>query len=51
MGFELGTLRIEQLSVGFGRAKRLFLRQQEIAGKAVAHTHDVAHLAEFLDAF
>ena len=29
-----------------GGAQRLAARQQEIAGEAVLHAHDVAHLAE-----
>src|SRR5476649_2561846 len=33
------------------RAQRLAARQQEIAGEAVLHAHDVAHLSELSDAF
>jgi hypothetical protein len=37
--------------VGFGRAERLALRQQKVAGKAVLDAHDLAHLSELGDAF
>ena len=46
---ELGALGLEPLHVGGGGAQRLALRQQEIAGIAVAHADDLAHLAELGD--
>ena len=46
---EVGAHRLELALVVLGRAQRLALRQQEIAGIAVAHFHDVADLAEAAD--
>ncbi|CAN1721423.1 protein of unknown function [Hyphomicrobium sp. 1Nfss2.1] len=50
VGFELGALRIEVLAVLFRRAQRLLLRQKEIAGIAVLHVDDVAHLSKTANA-
>ncbi len=47
---ELVTLGLELLAVGIVGAQRLALRQQEIAGEAVADADDVSHLAEAGDA-
>ena len=49
--FQLRALGFEIVEVGFGRAQRLLLRQQEVAGEAVLHLHHIAHLAELFDAF
>ena len=48
---QLGLHAFEARLVVGGRAQGLAARQQEIAGKAVFHAHDVAHLAELADAF
>ena len=50
-GFKLRALVLEALHVRGRRAKRLALRQQEVAGVALLDVHDLAHLAEFRDAF
>ena len=49
--FKLGALLFKQFEIGFGRAQRLLVRQQEIAGKTGADLDDLAHLAQALDAF
>ena len=48
LGLELGALLLEIGEVLLGRAQRLLLRQQIVAGKARPHLHDLAHLAQFL---
>ena len=48
---QFGLHAFEARLVVGGRAQRLAARQQEIAGKAVFHAHDFAHLAELADAF
>src|SRR5665213_1000232 len=49
-GFELRPPGLEIGQIVLGRAQRLFLRQQEIAGEAGLHLHDLPHLTELLDA-
>ena len=51
VSFTLGLFGFETLEVVLVGAKGLALRQQEVAGVARLHLHDIAHLAELLDAF
>src|SRR5690606_23414258 len=48
-GFELGTLSLELLHVGFGRTERLALRQKVVACKTVLDADGVAHLTKACD--
>src|SRR5690606_34164972 len=50
VGLELGALAFEADEVVLVGAQGLALRQQEVAGVAVADGHDIAHLAEAPDA-
>ena len=51
VGLELGLHAVELGAVVGGGAQRLAALEQEIAGKAVAHFDDFAHLAELGHAF
>ena len=51
VGFDLRPVGFEQLAVGFVRAQRLVVGQQEVTGKAILDGDDIADAAEFLDAF
>ena len=48
---ELGAFAFEALAVGARRAQRLARGQKVVARITVLDAHQVAHLAEFLDAF
>ena len=46
LGLERGAVALELRPVGLGRAQRLVLREEEVAGIAVLHLDDLAHGAE-----